>query len=78
MLSNIGTTEFIIIGLVLVLIFGSKKITEMAGQLGESTKELSKVKKEYEKVLKGEVDEEKKPKGGVPHRSPEGVEGGDQ
>lgn len=43
---NIGTTEIIIVGVVLVLLFGGKKIKELARGLGEGTKELRNVKKE--------------------------------
>jgi len=46
MFQNIGITEIIIIGFVLLLLFGSKKIIEFARGLGESTKELKKVQKE--------------------------------
>lgn len=48
MFGGIGTTEIIIIGIVLVLLFGSKKIVELARGLGESSKELKKVKKEFD------------------------------
>lgn len=47
MLSNFGTTELIIILVIVVLLFGSKKIVELARGLGESSKELKKVGKEF-------------------------------
>jgi len=47
MLNNIGTTELIIIGSILLLLFGSKKLVEFARGLGESTKELKKAGKEF-------------------------------
>lgn len=46
MFSNIGTTEIIIIGIVLLVLFGGKKMVELARGLGESTKELKKVGRE--------------------------------
>jgi len=54
MFGNIGSTEIIIIGVVLVLLFGSKKIVELARGLGESSKELKKVKKEFNSPSKKE------------------------
>ena len=56
---NIGTTELIIIGIVLVLLFGGKKIKELARGLGEGTKELRNVKKE---ITDPEIKSEKKGK----------------
>lgn len=46
---GIGTTELIIIALVLMVIFGSQKMTEMAKGLGKTKKELDDIKKELEK-----------------------------
>lgn len=46
MFRNIGATEIIIIAAVILLLFGGKKLKELARGLGESTKELKKVKKE--------------------------------
>jgi sec-independent protein translocase protein TatA len=51
MFSNIGTGEIIIVILVLILLFGGKKLPELARGLGESGKELKKAKKEIEKAL---------------------------
>lgn len=47
-LKNIGPSELIIIGLVLVVLFGGSRIKDLARGLGESSKELKKVKKEIE------------------------------
>ncbi len=46
MLSNIGTTELLIIGSVLFFLFGSKKVPELARGIGESMRELRKATKE--------------------------------
>lgn len=48
MFSNIGTSELIIIGVVLIFFFGSQKLKELARGLGESTKEIKKIKEEIE------------------------------
>ena len=42
MFQNIGTTEIIIIAVVLMVLFGAKKLPEFARGLGESGKELKK------------------------------------
>jgi len=42
MLKNIGTTEIIIIAVILLIIFGGKKLPELGRGLGESVKELRK------------------------------------
>lgn len=51
MLQNLGTTEIIIIGLVLLVFFGGKQLSKMAGELGETERELKKVKKQYTKAV---------------------------
>lgn len=45
-LRNIGTTEIIVIALLLILFFGGKKMIELARGLGESKKEFSKITKD--------------------------------
>jgi len=51
MLKNLGTIEFVVIGVIAVLLFGSKKMTDVAKGLGKSTKEFKKAQKEYEKTV---------------------------
>ena len=46
MLGNIGTGELIIIAIILLVFFGSKKLNELAHGLGESSKELKRIQKE--------------------------------
>ena len=46
MFSNIGTTEILIIALVLLVLFGSKRLPKMGKNLGESEKELKEVIKD--------------------------------
>lgn len=61
-LGNIGTTELIIIGLVLLFLFGGKKLTEMAKGAGETGRELKKVKKEFQETLNETSTDETTPK----------------
>jgi len=58
LLKNIGPSELIIIGLVLVVLFGGSRIKNLAKGLGESSKELKNVKKEIDKTVSGTDDEE--------------------
>lgn len=53
---QIGATELIIIFVVLLILFGGKKLPEIARGLGESGKELKKAHKE----LRTALDDEKK------------------
>jgi sec-independent protein translocase protein TatA len=57
---NIGLPELIIIGIILILLFGGKKVKELSRGLGQSSKELKKVKKEYQEAVSGEPREEAK------------------
>ena len=58
MLKNLGTVEFVVIGVIAVLLFGSKKMTDVAKGLGKSTKEFKKAQKEYEKTVNKDDSEE--------------------
>lgn len=51
MLGNIGTTEILVVALVLLLLFGGKKLPELARGMGEAGKELKKAKKEFSDAL---------------------------
>ena len=53
MFRNIGTVELIIILIVLILLFGAKKIPQFAKSLGEAGTE-------FRKGFKGENDDKKK------------------
>lgn len=57
-LQSIGTTEIVIIAIILLLLFGGKKINEWARGIGEAGKELKKAKREFEVGF----DDEKKKK----------------
>lgn len=67
-LKNIGPTELIIIGVILIVFFGSKKIAELGKAGGETVKEVKKIKKEFSGALdevKEEPTEEEKNREGV-------------
>ena len=57
MLGNVGLAEIILIIAVLVGVFGKKKTTEIARDMGGASKELKKFRKEYQETL----EELKKP-----------------
>jgi len=46
MLKNLGSTEIILIALILILLFGGKKIPEFIKGVGEGIKEFKKASKE--------------------------------
>ncbi|KKR87638.1 MAG: Sec-independent protein translocase protein TatA [Candidatus Woesebacteria bacterium GW2011_GWB1_41_10] len=52
---NLGPGELIIIGVILIVFFGAKKIAQLGKTAGETTKEIKKVKKELEETRE-EVD----------------------
>ncbi len=54
---NIGSKEILIIALIILYLFGSKKLTEWAKGLGDAGKELKKAKKEFSSVM-DETDKE--------------------
>lgn len=49
MFQSIGVTEWLIIALIVVLLFGGKKIPELFKGLGEAIKEFKKAAKDTEK-----------------------------
>lgn len=46
MLSGIGTTEIVVVGLILLVLFGGKKLPELARGMGSSIKEFRKAANE--------------------------------
>ena len=48
---NLGFKEILIIVLLLIVFFGSKRISALARQAGKSTKEIKKTKKEYDEAV---------------------------
>ena len=59
MFSNLGTTEIVVIAIILLILFGGKKLPELARGLGQSGKELKKAKTELEKALTDKSKESK-------------------
>ena len=71
MFDNIGTTEMIIIGVVIIIFFGGAKLKEVARGLGESSREVKKAKNEFDNAVSEiksppeELPKLKKKKGGA-------------
>jgi sec-independent protein translocase protein TatA len=57
MLQSIGTTEWIVIGAVVLLLFGGKKIPEFFKGLGDAVKEFRKASRD---IVSSDDDKEKK------------------
>ena len=55
-LPNIGTTELIIIFFVVLLLFGAKKLPELARGMGKSIKEFKKATSEIEDEVRTAID----------------------
>lgn len=53
---NLGTGEIIIIALVVLLLFGGKKIPELMGGLGKGVRSFKKGMNEIEEEINKEVD----------------------
>ncbi|MFZ2324262.1 MAG: twin-arginine translocase TatA/TatE family subunit [Ignavibacteriaceae bacterium] len=60
MFGNLGTGEILIIVLVILLLFGAKKIPELAQGLGKGMKEFKKSLKDVEEEIKKTDDDIKK------------------
>ncbi len=50
---NLGTPEMMVIFMVILLLFGAKKLPELARGLGKSMGEFKKAKDEFEREIKG-------------------------
>lgn len=75
MFSNLGSGEIIVVLLIVMFLFGGKKLPELARGLGESGKELKKAKKEIEKALDDiTTDQESKDKASEEEENTEGGE----
>lgn len=60
MFGNLGAGEIILIVLVILLLFGAKKIPELARGLGKGMSEFKRGLKDVEKDIKEAADEEDK------------------
>ncbi len=56
MLKNIGTTELLIVFVVLLLLFGSRKLPELGRGLGEAVKEFKNIFKDDSKSKSSSSD----------------------
>lgn len=60
---NLGFQELLLIFLVILLLFGAKKLPELARGMGQALKEFRKAARETEESLKEESKEKKENKG---------------
>ncbi|MBO8131572.1 MAG: twin-arginine translocase TatA/TatE family subunit [Candidatus Marinimicrobia bacterium] len=59
MFGNLGFGEILLILLVLLLLFGAKRLPELARGLGKSLKEFKKATKEIEEEINESIKEDK-------------------
>ena len=59
-LQNLGTTEIIIIALVILLLFGGKKIPELMRGLGKGVSQFKKGMNDIEQEINAEADKDQK------------------
>lgn len=62
MFGNLGATEIILIVLVVLLLFGAKKIPELARGIGKGMSEFKKGLKDVEEGIKNDDDKQKEEK----------------
>ncbi len=60
MFGNLGAGEIILILLVVLILFGAKKIPDLAQGLGKGLKEFKKAVKDVEEDITSEVKDDKK------------------
>jgi len=60
MLGGFGVTEILLILLIILLLFGAKRLPEIARGMGKSIKEFKKGVKDIEEDIKKEDDSDKK------------------
>jgi sec-independent protein translocase protein TatA len=61
MIGGIGAQELLLILLIILLLFGARKIPEIARGLGKSVAEFKKGTKDMEEEIKGEESEKREP-----------------
>jgi sec-independent protein translocase protein TatA len=59
-MGNFGTTEILLIVLVVLIFFGAKKIPELAQGLGKGIREFKKATRDIEEEVNTEIKEVKK------------------
>ena len=53
---NLGFQELLLIFLLVIILFGSKKLPELARGMGQALREFRKAAKEAEEIAKTEID----------------------
>jgi sec-independent protein translocase protein TatA len=62
-MGNLGTTEILLIVGAIVLLFGAKKIPELAKGIGNGIKEFKKAQKDADKEIEKEAESNKSTEG---------------
>ena len=60
MFGNLGATEIVLIVLAILILFGAKKIPELAQGIGKGMKEFKKAVRDVEDDIKSSTSDEKK------------------
>lgn len=60
MFGNLGATEIVLIVIAILILFGAKKIPELAQGIGKGMKEFKKAVRDVEDDIKSSTDDEKK------------------
>lgn len=68
-LESIGTSELLLIGLVALIVFGPRKLPELARMLGKARNEFKRTTDEFKQTWEREVDFESVEKQGEPELS---------
>lgn len=61
-MGGLGSSEVIVVGIVLLFLFGNKRVKEFAKKLGKSEAEMQKIQDEYQKALSNSKSGEKSDK----------------
>ncbi len=69
---NLGTTELIVILVIVLLLFGAKRLPDLARGLGKSIQEFKKAAKEAENDIRQSIEEQ--PKTPPPASKPSGTQ----
>jgi len=62
-MGRVGLPELLVIFLIIVVLFGAKRLPEIGAALGKAIREFRKASKEFEHELKNEKDREDDKKG---------------
>lgn len=76
-LGTLGTQEMVLIFLILLLLFGAKKLPQLARGVGKSVGEFRKAREEFEDEIKKGADEADKAEEEIATKKPEGTESRD-